>query len=505
MADRTRAQFERELLPRFMQRQRWFAGKDESVADHPLLDADGHQWLLTLVDTHGTAPARYFVPLSIAFEDDDEERTRALAPHAVSRVRQQAAVGVLADAMGDEAFCRALVEAIGARRELSGETGSVHFVPAAIYREVVGKALDGPLPMTRLTASSNSVSLLGERLFVKAYRHVQAGINPELEMGRYLTDVAGYRHCVPVAGSVEYRNSDGTVFVLALLQAQVANQGDAWNFIVDQLTRLLEAHMAGTLTLADGLPAIAERIQVLARRVAELHLALARPSSDAAFAPEPVTAADHEQWAQAVGEDGRQTLAMIAERRAGWPVPLASLAARVARAAPRLFERIARVREAMPRGYRTRLHGDLHLGQILVSQDDFLLIDFEGEPQRPLAERRAKHSALRDVAGMLRSFDYARHTAVQQLALPAPEHERLAAAGHEWARAMRATFLASYAEVTIHGALHEDRDDFAAAAPLLDLFEIERVFYELRYEIDHRPDWIAVPLSGLAAMLADDD
>ncbi|MEF8701331.1 MAG: maltose alpha-D-glucosyltransferase [Candidatus Accumulibacter sp. UW20] len=510
LADRTLTQFETQLLPRFMQRQRWFAGKGEapgrvSLVDHSLLEADGQQWLLTLVDTRGTAPTRYFVPLAIAFEEHDEERARALAPHAVSRVRQQAAVGVLADAMGDEAFCRALVQAIGTRHELSGETGSMRFVPAAIYPEVVGDALAGPLPMTRLTISSNSINLLGERLFLKAYRNVQPGINPELEMGSYLTDVAGYRNCVPVAGSVEYRSGEGTVFVLALLQTQVANQGDAWNFVVEQLMRLLELHLAGTLSLADGLPAIAERIQVLARRVAELHLALARPSSDAAFAPEPVTAADLVQWAQAVENDGRQTLAKLAERRAGWPAPLASLAERVARVAPRLFARLARAREARPRGARTRLHGDLHLGQILVSQDDFVLIDFEGEPQRPLAERRAKHSALRDVAGMLRSFDYARHTAVQQLALPAPEYERLAAAGYEWARAMRATFLASYAEATIAGALYDDRDDFAAAAPLLDLFEIERLLYELRYEIDHRPDWIAVPLTGLAALLAIDD
>ncbi|MBE0546555.1 MAG: maltose alpha-D-glucosyltransferase, partial [Rubrivivax sp.] len=208
LAEKTRAQLERELLPRFMLRQRWYAAKTEALervtlAEHAMLPLRGQDCMLTLVDTQGPAgSARYFVPLVMVFEDDDEERTRGLAALAVSKVRQQARMGLLADAMADEPFCRALVEGIGGSRVLKAEGGSVRFTPGKAYADVVGDALQGPTPLHRLILSSNSVSLLGERLFLKAYRRLQPGPSPELEMGRHLTDVVAYANCVPVAGSV---------------------------------------------------------------------------------------------------------------------------------------------------------------------------------------------------------------------------------------------------------------------------------------------------------------
>jgi maltose alpha-D-glucosyltransferase / alpha-amylase len=525
MAEKTLAQLESELLPRFLQRQRWFAGPTPTptptsntkpapvpvpmpvrctVAESPMLESGNKQWLLALVEAPaGAEPTRWFVPLAVSFEDHEEERTRALAPMALSRVRQQAVVGVLADATGDEAYCRALVQAIGESREMRSDGGRLRFVPGANFRQVVGDSLAGPLPLTRLTVFSNSLSLLGERLFIKTYRRQQPGINPELEMGRHLADVAGYRHCVPVAGSVEYVSADGRVFALALLQAQVPNQGDARSLVIDQLSRLFESYAAGTVTLEDGLPATGDRVQVMARRVAELHVALARPGTGAAFEPEPVQAEDLASWAQAVEDDlQRALLALDAlqTQRVPCPAPLADLAARVTDAAARLAQRIARVRAMSPMGSKTRLHGDLHLGQILVSQDDFVLIDFEGEPSRPFLERRAKHSALRDVAGMLRSFDEARHAALQQAALSATDQERLLGAVHQWAQQMRSAFLRSYAEVAVAGGLYADADAFEAAQPLIALFELGRALQELQTALERRPDTLGVALAGLATL-----
>ncbi|MBP6775950.1 MAG: maltose alpha-D-glucosyltransferase, partial [Piscinibacter sp.] len=462
LAEKTRNQVERELLPRFMLRQRWYAAKGEALqraalADHAQLDGAGGPWLLTLVDTQGPAmPARYFVPLAIAFEDDEEERARTLAPLAVAKVRQQATMGVLADAMADQAFCRAVVAAIGAGRELAAGAGSLHFRPTAAYAAVIGDGVDWGTPLTRLTTSSNSVSLLGERLFLKAYRRLQPGINPELEMGSFLADVAGFRHCVPVAGSVEYRGRDGEGWVVALLQAQVANQGDAWAHTVEQLARDLAARRdqaVGAVGAADT-QAMAERMRLLARRVAQLHLALALRTGRPAFDPEPIEAADHAAWSQAVAVECRRTLALLARRRATLAEPAALLAQRVAAAAPTLEARIDAVAAAPPAGQKTRLHGDLHLQQVLISEDDFLLIDFEGEPLRTLAERRAKHCALRDVAGMLRSFDYARHSALQQTAQGGADFERLAPIARRWERQVRDAFVQTYAEVAIEGGLY---------------------------------------------------
>ena len=506
MAEKTRLQFECELMPRFMLRQRWYAAKGEPLqravlAASASLQAGESPWLLALVDTQGPAePARYFAPLVIAFEEEDEERVRTLTPLAVTRVRQQATMGVLADAMGDERFCRALVEAIGAGRQTAGEGGTLRFSPTHAFQAIVGDALAGATPLHRLTTSSNSISLLGDRLFLKCYRRLQAGIGPELEMGRFLTDVAGYEHCVPVAGSVEFVDPQGAVWVLALLQAQVVNQGDAWSFVVDQLARLLESQRNVDVSPQPGMDAMAERVQMLARRVAELHLALARRTGTPAFEPEPVRAADLAAWSAAAGVECARTLALLRQRSAGLGEALAALAARVVGAEAGLGARIAQAADAAPIGLKTRLHGDLHLQQVLLARDDFLIIDFEGEPQRSLAERRAKHSALRDVAGMLRSFDYARHTALHQTAHGAIEFERLIPVARQWERRMRDAFVQTYREVAVAGGLYASEAAFDQVRPRLDLFELEKALYELRYELDNRPDWVGVPLAGIAAL-----
>ncbi len=508
LADKTRAQFERELLPRFMQYQRWFGAKGDtleraSIIDHALLDADDKPWLLGIVEAVGAAgTSRYFVPLTLAFDDHDEERTRALAGLAVTKVRQQAEMGLIADAMGDVAFCRALVSAIGSGKSLRTDGGSLRFSAGKGFKDVVGDALDHDTPLHRLTTSSNSISLLGQSLFLKAYRRLQPGLNPELEMGRFLTDVAAFAYSVPVAGSVEWVDAEGKVWTLALLQAQMPNQGDAWTATVDPLKRLLESSRTEGSEPEAAIAAMAEHMQLLGQRVAELHVALAQRSGDAAFDPEPMVAADLGPWCDAVSAECRQTLEQLG--RAGgdtWQPALKELAAKVASAAPALQARIDAVAAGpAPAHLKTRLHGDLHLGQVLVCRDDFLIIDFEGEPQRSFEQRRHKHSALRDVAGMLRSFDYAQHTALHQAAQHPGDVERLAPLARRWEQRMRSGFLQTYAEVAVAGGLYADAAGFAAVRPLLDLFELEKALYELRYEIDNRPDWVAVPLSGIASL-----
>jgi maltose alpha-D-glucosyltransferase/alpha-amylase len=506
MAERTRTHLERELLPQFLSRQRWYAAKSEALERATLVDSavladDREQWLLALVDAQGPLTmARYFVPLTIAFEDRDEERVRQLGAVAVARVRQQANVGVLADAMADEAFCAALVRAIGAGRTIKTDGGTLRFTPGRAFKEVAEESSASVTPLRRLTTSSNSVSLLGDRLFLKAYRRLQTGESPELEMGRFLTDAVGFAHCVPVAGSVSFVDAAGEVTTLALLQAQVTNQGDVWAFVVDQVARMLETAGAGAEIDYGG--GVIERMQVLARRVAELHVALATRSGDAAFDPEPITRDDLVPWAAAVEREIDETLARLARLGNDAPAPLLALQAEVMRDRPALQERVARVPHGLPVGLKTRLHGDMHLGQVLLCRDDFVIVDFEGEPQRPLQERRAKHSALRDVAGMLRSFDYARHVALNQVAKTPPEVERLAPVSRTWGQRVRAAFLGTYRDVAVAGGLYADGAAFEAALELLTMFEIEKALYELRYEMDNRPDWIGVPLAGIAALAA---
>jgi maltose alpha-D-glucosyltransferase/alpha-amylase len=176
----------------------------------------------------------------------------------------------------------------------------------------------------------------------------------------------------------------------------------------------------------------------------------------------------------------------------------------VIQAGPNLDARVAAVATAAATGFKTRIHGDLHLQQVLLCRDDFLIIDFEGEPQRTPAERRAKQSALRDVAGMLRSFDYVRHTALHQSARSNTDLERLVPVARQWERRVREAFLQAYCEGAVAEGLYADAAAFAAVKPLLDMFELEKALYELRYEIDNRPDWVGVPISGIAALAGMD-
>jgi len=269
---------------------------------------------------------------------------------------------------------------------------------------------------------------------------------------------------------------------------------------VDQLARLLESYGNIDEEIHGDVGPMVERMQVLARRIAELHLALARPTGNPAFDPEPVVTNDFKRWVASVEDECHRTLELLSQRSGAWEKPLAEMAKRVIEATPALIARINRDLLSTPAGMKTRLHGDLHLGQVLICLDDFLLIDFEGEPQRTLEERRAKHSALRDVAGMLRSFDYARHAALQQNATAGSNLDRMAQVARQWLLSMRKGFLQTYAQVAVEGGLYASVADFEASAWLIELFELEKALYELRYEMDNRPDWIGVPLAGIASL-----
>jgi maltose alpha-D-glucosyltransferase/alpha-amylase len=500
-ADRLIQQFETDTLPPHIEAQRWYASKGSRIArarlaDSAIWDIDGLSWMLPLLELEGLPEkATYFMPLALAWEDRDEERMKCLQPAAIAKVRQKANVGVMGDAFFDEAFCRALVRGIVSDTEMPTAHGRLHFRPTSLGRELVLSAIKD-LPVSRPTAmSSNTVVTLGETLFLKGYRQLRRGINPELEMGRFLTEEAGFLHGVPVAGALEYLGSDGSVFTLALLQAYVPNQGDGWTWTLSYLERVLTE-----LRDADGPQpdaphgAFLALIAILGRRTAELHNALGRRTGHPAFDPEPMTGADRRAMRDSVRAQGQATLVQLREQLAGLP-PATQEDAR------RLLERPGAIDgfvDALPlegaAGWRSRFHGDYHLGQVLLARNDFVIIDFEGEPARSIEERRAKQSPLRDVAGMLRSFNYARWSALRRAAQNAVELARLDADARDWERQTRAAFLDGYA-----AALAPEAG--ALDPQLLRLFELEKALYELRYELGNRADWVPVPLQGILALL----
>jgi maltose alpha-D-glucosyltransferase/alpha-amylase len=502
MAERVRAQFEQEVLPRFLEAQRWYAAKGTSakrvrLADHVLWKPAGAGWMLALLDVEG-APERteYFVPLALIWEDADDERKRTLAPATVARVRQQAQVGVLAEAFADEAFCRAVVQAIGAGTDVATARGVLHFRATRMYAQLAGEDI-GVLPVRRPQAqSSNSMVTLGNQLFLKIYRQVRPGINVELEVGRYLTEVARFPHCVPVAGAVEYTGSDGASATLALLQAYVANQGDGWTYTVEYLARHLESQRADTPPLPDVHAAYLAIIARLGTRTAELHLALAASSGDPAFDPEPLAAEDIAACCRRAREEALATLQVLENAAERMAAPAREEAQALLEARQRVLARIDACAPQPAGAVKIRCHGDYHLGQVLIAENDFRIIDFEGEPARPLAERRRKQSPLRDVAGMLRSFNYARWTALERAARMPDDLARLAPLAVAWEESVRAAFLEAYDATA--GRLYPSRPQ---ARPLLELFELEKALYEVRYEINNRPAWARVPLQGVLALI----
>jgi maltose alpha-D-glucosyltransferase / alpha-amylase len=436
--------------------------------------------------------ALYFLPLALGWEED-EDHVRALAAVTVARVRQQANVGVLADAIADEGFCRHVVKAIGAGRSVPTANGALRFTRTRAYAGLAGDELAtlqlGPMH----TQSTNTSVQLGDRLFLKCYRRLRAGVNPEFEIGRFLTEMAHFPHCVPLAGAVEYVSQKES-FTVALLQGYVPNQGDGWGYTLAYLERFLETAVAPGLDSKSVHGAYLTLMQTLATRTGELHRAFAIRSGDPAFEPEPLTAPDAEAWKAKVRAEAEETLALLQKNEKAQPL----LARR-----NELFALIEACAAPRSGGLKTRHHGDYHLGQVLIANNDFVIIDFEGEPSRPLAETRRKHSPLRDVAGMLRSFSYAKWSARDryisgvtggQASLAADKDAALDA----WEAEVRRAFLAAYAEATKSGGLYASFEDVAG---LLRLFELEKVLYELRYEINNRPNWVYVPLSGVLGML----
>jgi maltose alpha-D-glucosyltransferase/alpha-amylase len=503
MAEKTRAQFETDTLPRFVETQRWYAAKGTAIerariTEQVLWQEGKVSWLMALVELDGAEEqASYFLPLALAWEERDDERVRNLSTSAVAKIRQQSDVGVMGDAFADELFCRAVVAAMAVRREIPMSQGKLQFRPTAAFPEVAGRDF-AALPVERPRgSSSNTVVNMRERLMLKGYRRLRVGMNPELEMGIYLTEVAHYANCAPLAGVLEYIDNEGQTRLLAMLQAYVTNQGDGWTYSLEYVRRHLEQYR--TTPAGDALPANAHEaylalVRVLALRTAELHRALAQPTADAAFSPQPLSRTDIDAYRQRALDEARQALDLLASNLETVPAADRERANAVLAQRDQIKARIETCAKTAPQGKKIRIHGDYHLGQVLVTRNDFVIIDFEGEPGNSLEQRRAKHSPLRDVAGMMRSFGYVQQSGLRSVVHNEAEAARLAPLARAWELEVRAAFLSAYDAAARDAALYES---LQPGLGMLGLFELEKALYELRYELGNRPSWIGIPLQGI--------
>ncbi|HER34809.1 MAG TPA: maltose alpha-D-glucosyltransferase [Halothiobacillaceae bacterium] len=499
-----------KVLPDFLSQRRWFAAKGEAVTGISVrtlaeLPADGGSALFLIVSVGGEEQRtlqEFALPLAIEWEEAADQ-SKPLPLGTLARVRRRAQMGALHDAVWNDGFVRGLAGAVAEDRRIETEDGGQFIFEStrAFPRDADLAALALQRPARE---QSNSSVQFGDRMLLKLYRRLQAGVHPEVEIGRYLTEEAEFPNVPDVYGSLRYVDPAGTESALMVLMAFVPNQGDAWSFTLEYLKRFFET--------ADVLPtdalgetgerheAYLSRVRVLGHRTAELHRALARPTDDPAFSPEPVREADLAALCAVV--DRWVDNAVSAIERSGSALAEQDLmdAQTVLSRKDELHARVRGMAPARVNATRTRCHGDLHLGQVLVIEDDFVFTDFEGEPARALAERRQKELPLRDVAGMLRSFDYCAAVALRERAATRPEsRDMLESLAREWRDQAKAAFLEAYQE-RIDGSAAQVRDPDAARS-LLDLFVLEKVLYEICYEAANRPDWIRIPLAGVVELM----
>ena len=489
-----RGLIERDVLPAYIARCRWFGGKARAPRGFKVREAvavsaaqESARLALVEIEYASGAPETYLLPLQIAVGACAEALERETPDAIIARFREG---GVLFDAVHDADFraaLYALITAGGVVRSAGGEIAGV----------AGGRGADSP-PESRVLAveQSNTSIIYGERVFLKLYRRLEEGVNPDAEILRFL-GARNFPHVPPYCGALEFRREGRPARVLALATGMVANDGDAWSYTLRELTRQLECVLAGDARGEERIEAAyLSRAAQLGQRTGALHLALAADSEDADFAPEPLTEKDFAELAETVRTTADQVLAALARRLAAPDPATRELASELLAAEPALRVRIAGLGAPPVAAAKTRTHGDYHLGQVLNAGEDFVIIDFEGEPAKTLTERRRKRSPLRDVAGMLRSFHYAAHSALGSFA----EHRAaLEPYAERWHERARAAFLTAWIETTA-GACFVPAAN-AEFVRLLDAFLLEKALYEVAYELNNRPAWLGIPLRGTVQIL----
>jgi maltose alpha-D-glucosyltransferase/alpha-amylase len=521
---------EREMLLPFLRRQRWFGGKARRARatrflDWGLLARGQHPLFFTIVEVEYEDAGReqYFLPLAVSAASETPG-LEARAPQAILANVTGARKGVLFDAWADDRFGRVLLDVLERSDQIRMKRGTVRALPTARLADVRREAQE-PLRIWRTSAEQSNTSIVyGDRLILKLFRRIEAGINPDFEIGRQLTEKIGFPRVPAVTGAFEYERPAEPATTLAMMQQFVESQADGWSHALDELGRFydqVESLEPSELEVPESLTALAaldppRRVQdvmgsylrvasILGRRTAEMHIALAADAADPAFAPEPIAREDLAAVSGAAAGEAQRALATLETWLSG---PTGSdVGARLgadvvdrARALvglrDRLFESLRRTPVVEFAATKTRIHGDYHLGQVLWAEADFFVIDFEGEPARPLAQRREKQSPLKDVAGMLRSLGYAAHARLFAHATARPaERARLESWAQVWQTWSMAAFVRAYFDAA-------GGEQFVPAEPvhrdaLLRFFMLEKVLYELNYELNNRPDWVRIPLWGI--------
>jgi len=518
---------EEHVFPSYLSRSRWFGGKAKTIRGIsieecipvPKNSSQVYFMILRVVYTEG-APEMYTVPVSFATGDEEADLRNDYPETIIAEATLEETQGVLYDGIHDPVFQSALLDLLLKRGRIRNRKGSLCGIQG---REAKKLELPDRLPSKVLKAEqSNSSVLYDEWLFLKMLRKVEEGINPDREISRFLTEETRFLHTPRYIGALEYSSSElEKPIVLGVFQEYTSNQGSAWSFTHSSLDHFFDAVLSET-----GVPPESEAISfssatentvspqlielagdfffemayLLGQRTAEMHIALASNTEKAEFRPEPFSKLYQRAIYQSMRSLASAALKTLKRRMRTLPDTVAEQAELLLPLEKTVQMLMNRITKEKINTQKIRIHGDYHLGQVLFTGKDFQIIDFEGEPMRPLSERRLKRSPFRDLAGMLRSFDYAISCRLKDRLTVRPQDEpRLLPWRKVWLASVSNIFLSGYVQTA--GAAPFIPDSEASATKLLHGFLLEKAFYELNYELNNRPDWIDIPITGILEMI----
>jgi maltose alpha-D-glucosyltransferase/alpha-amylase len=514
-------------LPAYLRTCRWFLGLPEikSVRFREILPLPVRERMfltVLLVEYVQHEPEEYLLPLAFAMgaQADDVRRQH---PHcAIAQVQlRNGDRGLVYDAVASTDFSRALLELLARRRQIKGREGVVETAVQPDFRALQQKE---KLEIANRTEHRNSSIIYGDKVILKLLRRLETGNNPELEANRFLT-AKKFPHVPALAGALEYQRIDNERLCFGIATSYIPNATNGWNYMLDTLRRYFDrvraqpqekfsAHSLEPVSIAQLtdkpppdhvsslLGTALESARLLGRRTAGMHLVLASDLENKDFAPEPFTPFYQRSLYQSLRNHLLSQFGALRRKLKSLHQPATGLAEKLLALQEPILKRMRGVHETHMSALRIRCHGDFHLTQVLHTGKDFVIIDFEGEPVRPIGERRIKRSPLRDVAGMIRSFDYAAHTALAAQHdsgnLPKDEFRALWPWAQFWAHWTSVAFLTEYlAETGASGLLPKTRSGIAV---LLDAFVLDKAISEMGHEMNNRPDWLHVPLQAILQM-----
>jgi maltose alpha-D-glucosyltransferase/alpha-amylase len=500
LAGRNRYALEQEALPLFLSGRRWFAEKAHGVPTCTIefaipIEHAGTPALLMFINV---GQSRYVLPLCVTWQRFDQIGPAAI--NAIAAARRGPREGTLLEAAVELDFVSAMLAKMHEGATLGSDGHTIEMQPTEAFRGGALHSIDKVQAVT--VEQSNTTIIIDESYVLKIFRRLSEGIHPEIEIGRFLTDIVRFPNAPPLLGSAELVEGERRG-ALATLHSFVGNQGDAWTVTAGYLDRFVDEQRVLT---PDSVEESAEqsayllRIAQIGRRSAELHQAFASRDDLPAFAPEPVSTADIEGWTSDLVQSVERTFDLLQTKLNDLAEEQRTIAAALLNQRAEVVEHVASLLPRSIEAFKIRQHGDFHLGQVLMVKDDAYILDFEGEPLRSAQERRAKWPAARDVAGLVRSIDYSVVAALDR-ALQTNPDDRLGLAPklEVWRERAEEAYWSAY-----HTALNDRRLwPEHNAEGVLEFFLLEKAFYEIDYELANRPAWVRVPLAGVWRILVN--